>query len=67
MGKFRLMALRAHGKARGRDPHLLGSPLVSTCSGYFMFWIWHGLPRSSVSLVLILAAFTLIFSTALAE
>jgi hypothetical protein len=48
MGKFRLMALRANGKARGRDPHLLGSPLVSTCSGYFMFWIWHGPPRSSV-------------------
>ena len=53
MGKFRLMTLRANGRARRRDPHLLGSPLVSTCSGYFMFRIWHCLPRSSVSLVLI--------------
>src|SRR5687768_16583228 len=62
MGKFRLMALRTHGKARGCDPHLLGSPLVSTCSGYFMFWIWHSLPRSSISLVLIRGVYVDLFN-----
>ena len=52
MGKFLFMTLRADRNARGRDSQLLGSPFVSTRPGYFMLWIWHGLPRFSIFLVL---------------
>jgi hypothetical protein len=56
MGKFLFMTLGADGKARGRDSQLLGPPFVSTRSGYFMFWIWHGLPRFSVCFYVIQSA-----------
>ena len=66
MGKFLFMALGANGKARGRDSQLLRPPFVSTGSGYFMFWIWHGLPRFSVCFYSILVSLTLTSSAALA-
>jgi hypothetical protein len=66
MGKFLFMALGADRKARGRDSQLLGPPFVSTGSGYFMFGIWHGLPRFSICFYSNSVSLTLTSSAALA-
>jgi len=67
MGKFLFVALRANRNAGRGDSQLLGSPFVSTRSGYFMFWIWHDLPRFSSYSCLNSLSVTLISSAVLAK